>query len=156
MQTAQFDLDLIVGHDFEQFVLWFVRKKYPKASGVEGFFPWYDIYVPERNKHIECKFDRMSKKTGNLAIEYECRGKKSGISTTDANIWAIGYYDKEWKMMMVPVEILKGACQNKFSVTGGDDGAAKMYLLNPQSLTREPGVKVHPIEDLIEEWRKAV
>jgi hypothetical protein len=38
---------------------------------------------------IEVKSDRMARKTGNVFIEVESRGKPSGLSTTLADHWAI-------------------------------------------------------------------
>lgn len=39
-------------------------------------------------KDIEVKDDRMAAMTGRLFVEYECRGKPSGIQTTQAHYWA--------------------------------------------------------------------
>ena len=55
--------------DFEDEILAFVQIKYPKAHRISGSFSAYDIIVPERRHTIECKFDRMSEQTGNIAIE---------------------------------------------------------------------------------------
>ena len=42
----------------------------------------------EGNGKIEVKTERdIWKKTGNIAIEIRCRGKLSGISTTEAKTW---------------------------------------------------------------------
>ncbi len=40
-----------------------------------------------KGKKVEVKTDRMTHKTGNVFIEYESRGKPSGIATTDADYW---------------------------------------------------------------------
>ena len=42
-------------------------------------------------KLIEVKSDRLAHKTGNVYIEYECRGKPSGIATTKFNSKDIEY-----------------------------------------------------------------
>lgn len=44
-----------------------------------------DIFA---NKKIEVKTDYLAQKTGNIAIEYQSRGKPSGISTTEADYYA--------------------------------------------------------------------
>ena len=36
---------------------------------------------------IEMKEDIKTEVTGNVAIEFECRGKLSGIKVTEANLW---------------------------------------------------------------------
>lgn len=40
------------------------------------------------NKKIEVKTDFMAQETGNIALEYESRGKPSGISVTEADFYA--------------------------------------------------------------------
>lgn len=40
------------------------------------------------NKKIEVKTDFMAQETGNIALEYESRGKPSGISITEADFYA--------------------------------------------------------------------
>lgn len=37
---------------------------------------------------IEIKTDEMAARTGNVYIEYECRGRPSGIATSKAEFWA--------------------------------------------------------------------
>ena len=44
-----------------------------------------DIFT---NKKIEVKTDYLAQKTGNIAIEYQSRGKPSGISITEADYYA--------------------------------------------------------------------
>jgi hypothetical protein len=56
-------------------------------------FSDYDIktYLNNQETSYEVKVDRICniKNSGNLAIEYECNNKKSGISTSKANYWAL-------------------------------------------------------------------
>lgn len=40
------------------------------------------------DKRIEVKMDKIAHRTGNIAIEYECRGKPSGIAVTEAEYYA--------------------------------------------------------------------
>ena len=41
-----------------------------------------------QNKKIEVKSERdMWQRTGNIAIEYECYGKPSGINATESDYW---------------------------------------------------------------------
>lgn len=49
----------------------------------------YDILVSinEKNYKFEVKEDFMCWKTGNIALEYESRGKPSGISTTESDFY---------------------------------------------------------------------
>ena len=58
------------GENNERLVLKKVQVKYPKAYKVEGYCKDWDIFIPEKKIGIEVKSDRISHKTGNIAIEY--------------------------------------------------------------------------------------
>ena len=65
VKNTKFDLDLQYGQLREQQV--------------------HDMF---HNKKIEVKTERdWWKKTGNIAIEYECNGKPSGIDKTESDFW---------------------------------------------------------------------
>tara|TARA_R110000824_G_scaffold28206_5_gene95059 strand:- start:11626 stop:12003 length:378 start_codon:yes stop_codon:yes gene_type:complete len=55
-----------------------------------------------KSKRIEVKRDSWVGRTGNIAIEYESRGKQSGIATTEAEYWII-IFSREYedKVMLV-------------------------------------------------------
>jgi hypothetical protein len=57
------------------------------------------------NKTIEVKCDRIAVKTGNVYIEYESRGKPSGISTSQADYWV--YKFDEESAVIFKTEALK-------------------------------------------------
>ena len=87
------------------------------------------------NKKIEVKRDYLSKTTGNIAIEFECRGVPSGIATTEAEFWCF-ILEKENLYILVPTEKLRLLCAMAEIVEGGDDKASKMYLLPKWDLIR--------------------
>ena len=58
--------------------------KYDLEIGKEGETIVHKILS---GKKLEVKRDSWTGRTGNLAIEYESRGKPSGISTTEAEYW---------------------------------------------------------------------
>jgi hypothetical protein len=80
--------------------------------------------------------DWQWEQTGNLAIEYECRGRPSGIATTEAEIW-FHQLKRSGRTLMyfaIPVERLKELCrqayrQGRYRVRAGDDGESKIILL---------------------------
>lgn len=81
---------------------------------------------------IEVKTDRLAYKTGNVFIEYECRGKPSGIATTTATYW-IYKIEQTDTAIIVPIERLKNICrilykENKTSL-GGDNNLSKGLLV---------------------------
>ena len=57
-----------------------------------------------QNKTIEVKNDLLTAKTGNVFIEYECRGKPSGISTTQSDFYCFVVEDT---MIILPTKKLK-------------------------------------------------
>lgn len=101
------------------------------------------------DKKIEVKSERdLWAKTGNIAIEYECWGKPSGINATEADYWfhnlCIG--DDTFATLVFDVPSLKRIINNldyKRSVSGGDNYASKMYLLNLQKLFSTDVIKAY-------------
>lgn len=64
---------------------------------------------PHGNEHtVEIKGDRKSRETGNVALEYSCRGKLSGISVCKAEQWwHVVFLDGVWVVSIWRVEKLK-------------------------------------------------
>ena len=111
MINNKFDIDLKYGQIFEN-----------KLS---------DIF---KNKKVEVKTERnMWRKTGNIAFEYECRGKMSGISVTQADWWCHILADDEEvnAMLMVPTDKMKTLARKHFKKKkiGGDDKQSKFVLI---------------------------
>ena len=100
-----------------------------------------------QDKKIEVKSERdVWQKTGNIAIEYECYGKPSGINATESDYWfhnlCIG--DETFATLVFDTASLKRIIDNldyKRSVSGGDNNASKMYLLNLQKLFSSDVIK---------------
>lgn len=84
-------------------------------------------------KKIEVKYDRKSHKTGNVFIEYESRGKKSGILATDADYWIYKIEGTECAIILpVPYLLnkLKEFYKNKMYLkNGGDNDTSKGFLI---------------------------
>ena len=98
----------------------------------------YIEQVFEGDGRIEVKTERdIWATTGNIAIEVRCRGKLSGISTTDARTWmhllSINNVIKGGFIM--PVKQLKARIKELHEnneaklVMGGDDSESQMVLL---------------------------
>lgn len=94
-------------------------------------------FQSENNK-IEVKTERdIWKTTGNIAIEIRCRGKKSGISVTEAETWIhlLSYKNKIESGFILRTKFLKDKIvemhKNKAIkiVMGGDDNMAQMVLI---------------------------
>lgn len=57
-----FDKDYKDGNNIEKVVLNRILKKHPKAYIKEGLFKGWDIHIPEIDKTVEVKFDRVLRK----------------------------------------------------------------------------------------------
>jgi|TARA_B110000285_G_scaffold188991_1_gene215442 hypothetical protein len=100
-----------------------------------------------QGKKIEVKSERgMWQKTGNIAIEFESYGKPSGIAATESDYWfhnlCVG--DETFCTLVFDVKSLKKIIDklDKIKwVSGGDNKASKMYLLNLQKLFSSDVIK---------------
>ena len=92
----------------------------------------------EGNTKVEVKTERdIWQTTGNIAIEMRCKGKPSGISTTESSVW-IHLLSKKGVIkggFVFKVDQLRGKIKNLHNegklkiVMGGDDNASQMALL---------------------------
>lgn len=105
------------------------------------------------SKTIEVKFDFACYRTGNLYIEYESRGKPSGIATTKADYWMlIASTQKGVELktqlrdiekddilfsVLLSTEHLKELCRTKYyrkDVSGGDNNTSTGVLIKSKDL----------------------
>ena len=99
------------------------------------------------NKKIEVKSERdMWTKTGNICIEYESYGKPSGIKATEADYWfhnlCVG--DAEFCTLVFDTKMLKkivNELDTFKTVSGGDNKASRMFLVNLQKLFSSDVIK---------------
>ena len=88
-----------------------------------------------QNSKIEVKTERDKwKSTGNIVVEFESRGRPSGIATTEAEYWfhnlAVG---NDIVMTLVfPVSKLRSYIAKNMPrmIRGGDDNTSRMYLIS--------------------------
>tara|TARA_R100000742_G_C4178636_1_gene14510 strand:+ start:27 stop:449 length:423 start_codon:yes stop_codon:yes gene_type:complete len=100
-----------------------------------------------QDKKIEVKSERdMWQRTGNIAIEYQSYGKPSGIAATTSDYWfhnlCIG--EETFATLVFKTDGLRKIIKNldkKKSVSGGDNNASRMYLLNIQKLFSSDVIK---------------
>lgn len=105
------------------------------------------------SKTIEVKFDFGCYRTGNFYIEYESRGKLSGLATTQADYWfLIAASEKGQRLktdmtdidgsdvlhaILIPTERLKYLCKTKHyktAVAGGDNNTSLGILIKAKEL----------------------
>ena len=98
------------------------------------------IEIKNQDKKIEVISERdVWKRTANIAIEYQCYGKPSGINATEADYWfhnlCVG--EDVYATLVFKTENLKkiiDSLERKVSVSGGDHNASRMYLVSLQKL----------------------
>lgn len=112
-QLADFDLDLREGELHEQLV-----KR-----------------VLTGHTTVEVKTDRLAQLTGNVFIEFEYKGRPSGIHTTKAEYYSIVIPQTKSLFMLRTDHLLK-LCQGCRCVYGGDNNQSKGWLLPVERLTR--------------------
>lgn len=125
-----FSDDLEAGKGAEDWVLrWCLIRdegSIPAPVGSKG----YDIILPTLKRSFEVKFDRYSKKSGNVAIEYSYMGNPSGIHVTRADLWAIKMWnDGDFQFWRFKSKTLLELCNNYPTTAGGDYGASLMHLI---------------------------
>ena len=100
-----------------------------------------------QDKKIEVKSERdMWQRTGNIAIEYQCYVKHSGSDGATSDYWfhnlCIG--EETFATLVFKTDSLRKIIKNldnKKSVSGGDNNASRMYLLNIQKLFSSDVIK---------------
>jgi len=102
----------------------------------------YDIHIIKDDKVtlIEVKSEKRASETGNICIEYSCRGKPSGITTTQAHYYyCYVIYADRYRLFKIPVLELKEMIRDKLfirSCNGGDEMASKLYLFTIKSIEK--------------------
>ena len=83
--------------------------------------------------NYELKTDRLAHKTGNVFVEFESRGKPSGISTSKSGVWIfkiVSKGDRHLFSIEIPLSRLKKKVDNNYNVMlGGDNRSSKGYLV---------------------------
>lgn len=92
------------------------------------------------NKSIEVKRDFKYQKTGNVFVEYACRGKYSGIITTESDFYAFKVTNHQ--TLFIKTDVLIQKCITKHNETGkvhkgGDDNRSRGILLTAKELLSE-------------------
>ena len=101
----------------------------------KGCFKPYD-FISDGVKY-EVKADRLAYKYGckTMFIEFECSGKPSGISTTEAEylIYFMVFPNNNYTVYKIPVTDLKMACYGCPVKNGGDGFRSRGYIVPVES-----------------------
>jgi len=88
-----------------------------------------DIFEGES---FEIKSDFMAHKTGNIAIEFQCRGKDSGIRKTESDHWVYKITEPDIIIIFNTGRLRKFVEDNMNTykvIMGGDDYSSRMMLI---------------------------
>jgi len=89
----------------------------------------------EAGPKVEVKHDSMAASTGNLAVEFECNGKPSGISITGAGWWAfvVGGKGEDKIVILAETQRLKDLCRRHYKEENikraGDNQQTRVILV---------------------------
>jgi len=128
--------DLLFGKKYELLLLDYIDKG--EYDDVElppnkAFKDW-DVLVRRGDSQTayEVKADRLTAKTGNFCIEYECSGEPSGISSTKADYYAYFVVNgAQQECYIIPVAFIRKLITTGSykKMNGGDKWKARFFLV---------------------------
>jgi hypothetical protein len=138
-----FNQDLLLGKKYEVMLLDYLDKdEYDEVEFApnQRFVEW-DVKVTRGalEAKYEVKADRLTAKTGNFCMEYECAGQPSGISSTQANYYAyFVIHGSEQDLYLIPVARIKELiAQGAYKKMNGGDGYRSRFYLIPKAVFAE-------------------
>jgi hypothetical protein len=154
MAEYSFRKDIIEGEAGEDYIIDFLTKGWKgtllqkkkdytwdfkidfENSGVQTFESKTDVYCIPFSK-VNGKVIK-GRDTGNIFIEFSCRGKDSGIKVTEAD-WFVYYFKFLGELWIIKVDDLKKLIdENNFKIgVGGDPGSNSSGYLIPRMKFRD-------------------
>lgn len=136
MPYYNFDKDVEVAKKTEWEVVHLLEKKYgAKVSNINKDNR-FDILalIKGKNFTFEVKEDFLGEVTGNVGLEFSCRGKPSGIQTSQANYYVYKLHTKNSgiQFVLLKTSTLKKMVADKLYfriVNGGDKNSNSMNYL---------------------------
>ena len=93
----------------------------------------HEKLVMKSMENFELKTDRMAHKTGNVYVEFQSRGKDSGIRTSKSDTWIfkiVSKGDRHLFSVQIPLTRLKKLVSTDYRVVpGGDNLTSRGYLV---------------------------
>ena len=99
----------------------------------------HEKLVMKSMENFELKTDRMAHKTGNVYVEFQSRGRDSGIRTSKSDTWIfkiVSKGDRHLFSIHIPLTRLKKLVSKDYRVVpGGDKLTSRGYLVPLTDLT---------------------
>ena len=93
----------------------------------------HEKLVMKSMENFELKTDRMAHKTGNVYVEFQSRGKDSGILTSKSDTWIfkiVSKGDRHLFSIHIPLTRLKKLVSKDYRIVpGGDNLTSRGYLI---------------------------
>lgn len=131
-RMTRFFQDLALGNEWESKLLDYVE--HDTFAFAPPLCKGWDVETTYQDHTVkwEVKSDRMACRTGNVAIETQCNGIPSGLSTTDADYYAYFVLQpaSDATLYMIPTEHLRTMVTKDYrKARGGDRCASEMVLI---------------------------
>ena len=136
---GDFQKDLELGVRAQEFIIKQLQPEFPSIKSIPGKFSNFDL-KSNSGYTAEVKYDRVSKRTQNVGIEFKYNNKLSGISTTTAIEWIHIYHLKDNIVYSrIRTHDLKAFLRSNWDklvkVDGGDDGKSRLTLISVSDFT---------------------
>ena len=93
----------------------------------------HEKLVMKSMENFELKTDRMAHKPGNVYVEFQSRGKDSGIRTSKSDTWIfkiVSKGDRHLFSIQIPLTRLKKLVSTDYRIVpGGDNLTSRGYLV---------------------------
>ena len=127
-----FFADLALGNKWESKLLDYVE--HDTYSFSPPLYKGWDVATTYQDHTVkwEVKSDRMACRTGHVAIETQCNGVPSGITSTEADYYAYFVLQptSEATLYMIPTDHLRTMVTKDYRIVrGGDRYASEMVLV---------------------------
>lgn len=143
MANLEFRTDLKLGNIGEEKVVEFLTLKGCKIISYNNDYK-FDILIDKHGEPIKYEIKTDVKcaplfDTGNIFIEFESRGKSSGISTTESN-WFVTYFQYLHELWFIKTDILRSLINNNdfpvFRDAGDLNSSTHGYLINRKKFSK--------------------
>ena len=133
---TEFDTSLSVGKLREAELIEFFQSKGHKPIPIPGKFSGFDFFLANTKQGYEVKQDWKAHYSGNLVVEVEMYGKRSGLMATTADWWI---FDTKTEFIFITPKQLKDLIVEQNpplrQFTGkGDTQPKKAYLIPVQRI----------------------